>query len=548
MSSDIIASMKAVIFARVSSREQEETGYSLPTQTKILTQYAEKNSFQVIKIFAIAESASGTKERAEFHEMLKYSRKYRVKVIICEKVDRLTRNQRDAVKVDDWMKEDNERQIHFVKSNTILHAESKSTDKFVWNMHVSVAQLHIDNLSEEVKKGNREKIAQGWRPSKPVLGYKTFGESGHKIHIIDEDVKPYIEQMFNLYATGEHSLDRLTKLLYARGMRYRNNKRISRSTIHRLLSEPFYIGKIRWNGQLYPGRQEVFISQDIFDRVQLILNKKGVPRYSKHFFLLRQIIKCKECGGTVTWEIQKGHHYGHCNYFKPCSSRTFVREEKLEEQLIHAFSKLQINNPRINNWLLKVLALQSKQIATNTQTAVEDIEKKLELIEKKIDVLYDDKAEGAITKEFYDRKYQQYTQEKEDLTKAITNGSADQNKKSRKALDIYKLSQKASQIYRKAKPQQKRELIKLVFDQLYLNGKELEYTYTDGFILLYAIVATFNGSKLKNIDRILDYNFEQGEKIDITRQIDTFQHLYPDLLPIRDSNPNKRIQNPLSYH
>jgi DNA invertase Pin-like site-specific DNA recombinase len=51
--------MKAVIYARVSSRGQEETGYSLPAQEKLLREYAERKGFEVVRIFSVSESASG---------------------------------------------------------------------------------------------------------------------------------------------------------------------------------------------------------------------------------------------------------------------------------------------------------------------------------------------------------------------------------------------------------------------------------------------------------------------------------------------------------
>jgi len=143
--------------------------------------------------------------------MLKYARKNKIKIIVCEKVDRLTRNFRDAVRINEWMNEDPERKIHLVKENCILSKDSKSHEKFIWNIKVSVAQFYTDNLSEEVKKGQMEKIAQGWLPSKPPLGYKTVGEKGHKVHVIDENVAPLIRKMFELYATGNYSLKKLVE-------------------------------------------------------------------------------------------------------------------------------------------------------------------------------------------------------------------------------------------------------------------------------------------------------------------------------------------------
>lgn len=168
--------MKTVLFCRVSSKEQETEGYSLSSQEKLLSEYAQAKHFNVKRVFAISESASGSVQRNTFKQMLTYLSKNDIKILIVEKTDRLTRNHKDAVAMNDWVNEDPERQVHFVKENFFLHKESKSNEKFIWNIKVSVAEYYLDNLSEEVKKGQKEKLAQGWLPTRPPLGYKTVGE------------------------------------------------------------------------------------------------------------------------------------------------------------------------------------------------------------------------------------------------------------------------------------------------------------------------------------------------------------------------------------
>ena len=145
--------MKTILFARVSSREQEASGYSLPSQEKLLESYARNKDLKIVKKFTISESASGQNNRTIFNSMLEYAKKNKVQIIICEKVDRLTRNIKDAVCVNEWINGDPERQVHFVKEGCVLNKDSRSNEKFIWNIKVSVAQFYIDNLSEEVKKG-----------------------------------------------------------------------------------------------------------------------------------------------------------------------------------------------------------------------------------------------------------------------------------------------------------------------------------------------------------------------------------------------------------
>jgi DNA invertase Pin-like site-specific DNA recombinase len=88
---------KSVIFARVSTREQEETGYSLDAQIRLLEEYSQRKNIAVIKEFKVWETASLSSQRAKFKEMLAYMEKHDIQVLLCEKVDRLTRNLQDAV-------------------------------------------------------------------------------------------------------------------------------------------------------------------------------------------------------------------------------------------------------------------------------------------------------------------------------------------------------------------------------------------------------------------------------------------------------------------
>ncbi len=248
-------STKAIILCRVSSREQQETGYSLDAQEKLLADYANKNSFRVLKIYRISESASGKLLRKAFNETLQFATKNKVEVILCEKIDRLTRNLKDAAVVDDWVKEHSSRSVHFIKENFILSRQTKAHENFVWDMKVAMARFYTNNLSEEVKKGQKEKLAQGWSPKgAPPLGYKTAGEKGHKIHVRDEDKAPLVKKMFELYYSGNYSLNTICEAMKKEGMRGKNNQPVSRTRIHELLSDPFYCGINVWGGQFYAGQ------------------------------------------------------------------------------------------------------------------------------------------------------------------------------------------------------------------------------------------------------------------------------------------------------
>lgn len=476
--------MKSVLFARVSSREQEETGYSLPSQEKLLKEYAERRRFEVAKIFSISESASGKSQREIFNDMMDCLKKNKIKIIICEKTDRITRNLKDAVLINEWLNEDEERQVHLVKDSLVLHKNSRSQEKLNWNIRIVFAQNYIDNLSEEVKKGQIEKIRQGWLPTKPPLGYKTIGEKGHKIHIIEGEKAPLIKKMFELYATGNYSLKKLVQIMYEEGLRTRGRNKLCKGRLAELLADPFYYGGIRWNNEIYQGKQEPLISKELSDRVQYILKQKATPKYKKHFPLFRSLIRCEECKGLITWEIQKGHWYGHCNHYRNCSQRIWVTQEKIEEQMLPYFDQITIKNKRLAEWVKKALKESHQDKIEYHSSALNELNQRYEQIQKRLDKIYIDKLDENIDRATYERMFKQFTEEKENILQAIQKHSQAGNKYFELGISIYELSQKAKEIYQKAQIEQKRTLLGLVFSNLRLNEGKLGGFYTLPFKIL----------------------------------------------------------------
>ncbi|MGH7245781.1 MAG: recombinase family protein, partial [Nitrosotalea sp.] len=395
--------MKTVLFCRVSSKEQEETGYSLPAQEKYLREYADKNGLEIGKVFAVSESASKSERRKVFKQLIDYIKKNGIPVVTVETTDRLLRNFADVPLIDKWLLENDSHEVHLAKEACILHRNSKSHEWFMWRVKVATAEYYVRLLSENVKKGQKEKIAQGWLPTKPPPGYKTIGEKGHKTHVVDENKKLLAIKMFQSYATGNYSLEQLTGFMYKEGLRNENGNKIVKSRIHALITDPFYIGKITWNGQEYAGNHETFIDQDTFNKVEQILKSKTTPKYRKHNFLLQGMFRCGECTGTITWEIHKGIIYGHCNGYRECSQKVWYKEEAVQDLLSEQLSKLEINNTRLVDWVRKALKEANKNKTEYHSTSLGELQKQEEQLNKRLDKLYIDSLDDKITRDTYNR-------------------------------------------------------------------------------------------------------------------------------------------------
>jgi DNA invertase Pin-like site-specific DNA recombinase len=150
------ARKQAVIYARVSSKEQQKEGFSIPAQLKLLKEYAAAQGFVVAQEYVDVETAKQT-GRAAFGEMVAYLKAHpSVRVMLVEKTDRLYRNRTDALAFESLI-EKHGVEIHLVKEARVIGKNSRSQDKFMHDIHVAVAKNYTENLKEEVKKGMREK-------------------------------------------------------------------------------------------------------------------------------------------------------------------------------------------------------------------------------------------------------------------------------------------------------------------------------------------------------------------------------------------------------
>jgi DNA invertase Pin-like site-specific DNA recombinase len=517
---------KSVIFARVSTREQEETGYSLDAQIRLLEEYSQRKNIAVIKEFKVWETASLSSQRAKFKEMLAYMEKHDIQVLLCEKVDRLTRNLQDAVDADTWLDANPERRIHFVKQNLVLHKGAKSDEKFRWDMEVVLAKKYAANLSEEVRKGLNEKAFGGWFPGKPPIGYNTRGERGKKTHVLNAVTAPLMAEAFALYATGNYSLKRLLHKMTEKGLR-NNGYKIARSRLHQLLRNPFYCGKFVWNGKLYDGKHEAIISQELFDLVQLRIRRQNTnPRHAKHLYPFKGKIFCAYCGGTITWYKVKGKIYGQCNHNKPCPSSGTVRQDRIETELRPYFDAVGNLDPRVLDWAGRAIQSLHTEDEKKVDAVKGSILGSISRLNLRLDRMYDDRLDGKIDEERYQRKLAQFEGEKEGLTAALSNAADSYAPYYRAAYKAHELAQKAWDIYASpfASVEERRDLLSCIFSNMQLKDRNIKVEFTLGFQFM-----AMNNNNLRG-------SLEPDNSGGIERQSGDFSPPCPELLRSQDSN------------
>ena len=469
----------AVILARVSSKAQEDEGYSLEAQLKLMNGYCTNKNLNIVKVFRIAETASKEQGREIFKQLTRYIKQNKIYNLVVEKTDRLTRNLRDAVIINDWLNANSERYLHIVKESLLLHKEARSDVKFMWNIHLAVAKKFTDNLREEAMKGWAEKLAQGWMPGTPPPGYVTAVVNSKKIHIHDPKTADCIKRVFRLYLEEGQSITTITEALRKMNVASRKGRPLPRSYVEKILKNPFYMGIIRFNGKEYPGAQKPLITQELFESIQAKLGAKRGKSYTKHCPLFRGLMTCQKCQKSIIWSLQKGRYYGRCaKSSKACSSLKYLREDKAEEVILGQFKKLICPSKTLMAWLVKGLNTRKNQISSDLGANRQEIEVRLKRLRGQADLLYEDRLAGYITLEKYQTKHDEIQSEIKALENDLSGLEGNTIEKMEDNISILRLTQEAVKIYKISEMETKRLIITSLFDNIETDGSELKIHLT----------------------------------------------------------------------
>jgi site-specific DNA recombinase len=467
---------KAVVYARVSSKEQEKEGFSIPAQLKLLSKYAEDNKLQVVQEYVDVETAKKS-GRTGFSEMIKFLRgelkskqASACRILLVEKTDRLYRNLKDWVTLDEL-----DLEIHFVKENVTLSQVSRSSDKFMHGIKVLMAKNYIDNLSEETKKGMLEKAEQGIYPSFAPLGYINVECSGKRFIQVDPLVGPQVQRMFEWYATGNYSLLELTRKVHTEGLAFRSTgRKIPKSVIHKILKNTIYYGEFNWAGKMYKGIHEPIISRELYDRVQEVLAEKGRRKtgQQKHNWAFQGLLSCGHCGCALVAEIKKKQYvYYHCTGNKGKCPEKWVREEEVARQFGEAIGAIRLDD-EVLSWVIKALKESHADETKYHNVQMASLQAHYQKLQSRLDAMYEDKLDGSIDQAFYDRKSTAWQKEQDDILREIERHQGANRSYLDDGVKLLELAQQAVILYEKQPVREKRKIINFVCsNSLWKDGK-----------------------------------------------------------------------------
>src|SRR3989338_4559476 len=405
--------MKYFIYTRKSTESAERQVMSLESQLSELKEFAAKEKLEIVASLSEAQTAKEP-GRKIFAEMLDRICAGEAGGILAWHPDRLARNSIDGGKI-----------IYLLDTGKILDLkfptfwfDSTPQGKFMLNIAFGQSKYYVDNLSENIKRGHRQKLRKGIWPGFAPLGY--LNNSRTKSIDLDIEKAGLVRKCFELYATGDNTLKNIKQFLADTGMDSYKGNVLSTSCVQRMLKNPFYYGTFRFNGELYEGTHEPIISKKLFDSVQQVMNNRGKKkRKRKHEFAFSGLMRCGSCGCLITAEKQKGHHYYRCTKKKQTCNEKYLREENLVEQMKEIIQKVSIPDDWAKNMFAEI-DKEKEQTKKDSEVFVQNLQKTKVEVEQKMDKLLDLFIDGkGISPEEYQAKKQKMLNEKLDIEQKI---------------------------------------------------------------------------------------------------------------------------------
>lgn len=400
------------LYARKSTDTEDKQVQSLGDQVKYMSEIARREGLNIIGDPILeSQSAKRPDVRPKFNAVLKEIDEGKIDGIVCWKFDRLSRNPADSGRIQQLLQDGKLKHIMTTERNYF-----PEDNALLLSVEAGMSNQYIRELATNTKRGMRSKAEKGDKPGVPPLGY--LNDRLNKVIIADPENFTLIRVLWDKMLTGTYSIAKLAEIADkelnirtpVRGKT--GGKPIAYSSLCVLFKNPFYTGKLLFNGAIYDGNHPAMITEEEFERVQQIIDPAHTtrPKDKTYNFLLRNLFKCGECGFAITAEKKyktikstgerKEYIYYHCTgkskHTKCNQPHLHVAEDELIRQIKEKLSKYTID-PAFYQLAIKALAEEEDEVVNKDQskTSARDraIEKKKEAISRLRRMRYEGEAD-----------------------------------------------------------------------------------------------------------------------------------------------------------
>ena len=397
-------SEKYILYARKSTDVEDKQVLSIEAQLVELRNYAKQESLQIIDELIEKQSAK-VPGRPIFGQLLKRIEAGEASGILAWHPDRLARNSIDGGQVVYLLDQTHLQALKF----PTFWFENTSQGKFMLSIAFGQSKYYVDNLSENTKRGLRQKVRRGEYPSHAPLGY--INDLRNKSIVVDKRRSPLVIEAFTLYAKGDQRFEDIASFLASKGIKTSGGKPLKKDQIKHILSNPFYYGHFRYCGELYEGKHTPIVANKLFDSVQAVLLERGRPRKTKHNNpkVFCGLLRCGSCNLMITGEkrtkTQKNGNIHEYIYYHCTKKRKdmkclepHIRQEELNSQLSSLLNEYALPDSWTTS-LNKMLADDEKQAEQSSGVFIATSSTKIGNLQSKLQRLRDSYLDQDIDRE-----------------------------------------------------------------------------------------------------------------------------------------------------
>lgn len=397
--------MRYFVYCRKSTESEDRQILSIDSQrSEIERAFGSLPDVQIVEVFEESYSAKAP-GRPIFDGMLKRIEKGGAEGIIAWHPDRLARNSLDGGRLIYLLDQGHLKDLKF----STFSFENNPQGKFMLSIIFGYSKYYVDNLSENVKRGNRAKVERGWRPGITPLGYAN--DPVTRTIVPDGVHFDAVQRIFSLALSGAFSVRSILRIATEDwGYRMPGNARyggrpISQTTLYNLLGNPFYAGHFNWNGRLYPGRHQPMITMEEFRQIQEFIGRPGTQKPQKHTFPFTGMIRCGGCGLMVTAEHQINRYGSHYIYYR-CTKRhgssrcwqPYIAGKDLEAQFVRLIERISLDDAIALDLSRQVVERHQDNAAANARSA---IHQELQSLQRQLSALTDLRVRELIKDDEY---------------------------------------------------------------------------------------------------------------------------------------------------
>lgn len=421
----MITKKKYIAWARVSSREQKDEGFSLDVQLDAFEDYVRRENAMIQQTFRVAETGTRTEERNQFKIMIAYAKKHAHELdgILFYKIDRAARNLKDFM-----LLEEIEARYGLPFIAITQPVQNTPTGRMVRRTLATVAAYQTEQQSLDVRDGIARRVSEGWFPSNPPFGYRT--RRIHKRSIVETHSQNgnKVRRIFDLRANHNLTVLEIMDRLFEDGLFYSESKpKFSESKVNSILHDKSYLGFIKFRGHQHPGQHEVLVDQATWDQVRVSFNEQT---YRSHELVYAsRLIRCGHCGHIVTGEEKskqtkkgmKPYVYYRCSRYRTMGHpRVRLTEKELDGQMqvmLESFGDLSDDNRK----LLQMVARSILETRfEDEKVQVSESKRLLSLLETQRAKLLNHNLSGAISDEKFGQKQEEFDEQERRLKQQMT--------------------------------------------------------------------------------------------------------------------------------